>query len=368
MTGPFDFAVVGAGLVGSAIAMGLLRHGARVCIFDPQEDDLHASAGNFGLVWVQGKGLGSPQYASLTRRSAAAWQHFCDELAETTGVDPAYRRSGGLKIALTDAELETHRQSLLRAHNTEAVADTQVIGADDVREMVPAASEQIAGGVWCPLDGHADPLSTHQALRKRILAAPETTLLRRKVDTIRPDANGFRLITSEGPVHAENVVLAAGLGTGHLAQALGMHAPLRPERGQILVTERTAPFLDVACHTVRQTTRNTVIIGDSKEDVGFDRSTTSAVAAAIAARAVRLFPTLKNLRIVRQWGALRVLSPDGLPIYAQSPLHPGAFMVTCHSGVTLAAAHAGEVADAIASGNLASRYETFSQDRFGVAA
>ena len=58
------------------------------------------------------------------------------------------------------------------------------------------------------------------------------------------------------------------------------------------------------------------------------------------------------------------MSPDGLPIYAESARHPGAMLVTCHSGVTLAAAHAGEVAEAIAEGRLAARYPAFSPQRF----
>jgi glycine/D-amino acid oxidase-like deaminating enzyme len=83
-----------------------------------------------------------------------------------------------------------------------------------------------------------------------------------------------------------------------------------------------------------------VQIGDSKEDVGFDDGTTGDVVRAIAKRAVRCFPLLENVRVVRSWGALRVMSPDGHPIYQRSTMCPGASLVTCHSGVTLAAAHA----------------------------
>ena len=86
------------------------------------------------------------------------------------------------------------------------------------------------------------------------------------------------------------------------------------------------------------------------------------------ARAVRCFPRLAAARVVRIWGALRILSPDGLPVYAASERHPGASLVSCHSGVTLAAAHAGEVARAVAEDRLAEAYPAFSPDRFGAAA
>jgi glycine/D-amino acid oxidase-like deaminating enzyme len=75
---------------------------------------------------------------------------------------------------------------------------------------------------------------------------------------------------------------------------------------------------------------------------------------------------LRNVRITRTWAALRVMSPDGFPIYAQSPAHRGAFVATCHSGVTLAAAHALELGSAIAAGDLGAQFQPFSPERFDV--
>ena len=74
------------------------------------------------------------------------------------------------------------------------------------------------------------------------------------------------------------------------------------------------------------------MIGDSKEEVGFDISSTTDVMAQIANRAERTIPALKHQQIIRSWGALRVMSPDGYPVYDQSTTHPGAYAVTCHRG------------------------------------
>jgi glycine/D-amino acid oxidase-like deaminating enzyme len=106
------------------------------------------------------------------------------------------------------------------------------------------------------------------------------------------------------------------------------------------------------------------MIGDSKEEVGLDDGNHHAVLAGIAARAIRTFPILEHARIVRSWGALRVMSPDGMPIYDQSATHPGAFLVTCHSGITLAAAHADLLATEIAEGTLTADMKVFSARRF----
>ena len=87
----------------------------------------------------------------------------------------------------------------------------------------------------------------------------------------------------------------------------------------------------------------------------------------IAARAVRMFPHLERARIVRAWGALRVMTPDSYPIYAQSQRCPGAFVAVCHSGVTLAAAHVLYLAAAIADGALPDALAPMHAGRFGHA-
>jgi glycine/D-amino acid oxidase-like deaminating enzyme len=162
------------------------------------------------------------------------------------------------------------------------------------------------------------------------------------------------------------VVLAAGLGNAGLAESMGKRFPVRPQRGQILVTQRTRRFLELPTATVRQTGEGTVMIGDSKEDAGFDTATTSPVTRALAARAVRCFPHLAQVPVVRTWGALRVLSPDGFPIYQTWPDLPGVFALGCHSGVTLAAVHTEVLAPAIAAGRLPKETAAFRAERFDV--
>src|ERR1700758_1421201 len=101
-----DFAVVGGGLVGSAIAWGLARLGQRVAVLDEGDVAYRASRGNFALVWVQSKGLGMPEYAAWTRRSSDGWAGFAQLLKDETALDVAFQRPGGFTLCLSEAELE----------------------------------------------------------------------------------------------------------------------------------------------------------------------------------------------------------------------------------------------------------------------
>ena len=101
-----DYAIIGGGIVGLSVAWGLLRRGRRVLVIDGEDDGFRASRGNFGLIWVQGKGLNEPAYARWSQRSAAAWAGFATELGEGAGVDLRLQQTGGYDFYLDEAELE----------------------------------------------------------------------------------------------------------------------------------------------------------------------------------------------------------------------------------------------------------------------
>src|SRR5437588_7046803 len=113
----FDFAVVGGGLVGMAIAWGLARLGRRVAVLDEGDNAYRASRGNFALVWVQSKGSGMSEYALWTMQSSKLWPKFANELKAQTGLDVCYRNPGGLHLLLSEREFENRANALRRLHN-----------------------------------------------------------------------------------------------------------------------------------------------------------------------------------------------------------------------------------------------------------
>src|SRR5207244_5480538 len=102
----FDVIVIGGGLVGSSIAYGLARAGTRVAMLDEGDIAHRAARGNFGLIWIQGKGLGLPSYATWTRLSGRRWPELAKALREDTGIDVALAQPGGLHLALSESELD----------------------------------------------------------------------------------------------------------------------------------------------------------------------------------------------------------------------------------------------------------------------
>jgi glycine/D-amino acid oxidase-like deaminating enzyme len=362
----WDTVVIGGGLVGAALAWGLARAGVRVAVLDEGDLAFRASRGNFGLVWVQSKGDGMPDYAVWTRRSADIWPDLAAALAEETGIDTGYSKPGGLHFFFSDAEMDERRHLLARMHNLPGIADygAKLIDRQEVLELAPDIGPDVLGASWSPHDGHVNPLRLLRALHAGMAGRGARYLSGHRVRRITPAGSGFTIETEGGTLSAGQVVLAAGLGNRALGPQVGLEVPVTPLKGQILVSERTTPFLTMPTHVIRQTDEGTVMMGDSHEDVGFETGSSSPVMADIARHAIRTFPRLAGLGIVRAWAALRIMTPDGYPLYQQSQAHPGAFSINCHSGVTLAGAHALALAPMLASGRLGAPVAAFSGERF----
>jgi glycine/D-amino acid oxidase-like deaminating enzyme len=363
--GAYDLIVIGGGLVGGAIAWGAARQGASVALLDEGDIAFRAARGNFGLVWVQSKGAGMPPYAHWTRHSSELWPALAGALADATGVDVGLRQPGGFMFCLSDEEYENRSSLVRRMHNESGDIGTRMLDRNEVHAMVPGLGDRVVGASFCPIDGHASPLHLLRALHQDAQSKGVTYHPGRKVDAIDAAPNDFTVRSGAERFTAPRVVVAAGLGSRDLAPMVGLSMPVTPLQGQIIVTERLPHFLDYVTHVVRQTEEGTVMLGDSQEDVGFDISTKVSILSEIAARNIQVFPALQSANIVRSWAALRVMSPDGHPIYEQSERYPGAFAATCHSGVTLAGAHALALAPAIMAGTLPEELSAFHSQRFG---
>ncbi|MRX51046.1 FAD-dependent oxidoreductase [Paracoccus sp. S-4012] len=364
----YDVAVIGGGLLGSAIAWGLGRLDARVCVLDEGDIARRASRANFALVWVQGKGLGFPAYADWTVEGAGRWPELAEALRYQTGLDLCYERPGGFHMALSEREMEARAAVASRMAAQGAAAGIELLGRDELRRLMPQIGPDVVGASYCPMDGHVNSLRTFRAFHEGMRGLGVDYRAEAPVEAIeaRP-GGGFELRTPAGEMGAARVVLAAGNANERLARQVGLHAPMLPTRGQIIVTERTGRFLDHLVMTIRQTDEGSIMIGDSKEEVLEDAETTLRVGAVIADRARRIFPALARLNVVRTWSGIRVMTRDGFPIYDESTSHPGAFVACCHSGVTLAAQHAFVLAPMILAGRLDARAAPFSARRFADA-
>lgn len=224
------------------------------------------------------------------------------------------------------------------------------VAADQLRDLEPYLAPGLAGAVRYPQDTQVMPaLAAAHLLRAsgaRLLTGRTVTkVLRARDGSVR----GVR--TDRGDVHAPAVVNAAGTWGAEVASLAGVTLPVLPRRGFVLVTEPlprrvrhkvyAADYVaDVASDSaalqtspvVEGTAAGPILIGASRERVGFDRSFSLPVVRELAAGAVRLFPFLSQVRALRTYLGFRPYLPDHLPAIGPDPRAPGLFHACGHEG------------------------------------
>ncbi|MFH9809010.1 NAD(P)/FAD-dependent oxidoreductase [Streptomyces olivaceus] len=337
-----DVVVVGAGMVGAACALYAAREGLDVIVVDRGQVAGGTTGAGEGNLLVSDKEPGPELELALL--SARLWTGLAEELGRETEYEP----KGGVVVAETPealAGLETFAAGQ-RAAGVSALGVT----ADRLHDLEPRLAPGLAGAVHYPQDAQVMPALAAAHLLRASGARLRTG--RTVTGVLRGPGGAVRGVrTDRGDVHAPAVVNAAGPWGGEVAALAGVHLPVLPRRGYVLVTEPLPPRIrhkvyaadyvaDVASDSaalqtspvVEGTAAGPVLIGASRERVGFDRSVSLPALRALAAGATRLFPFLARVRTLRTYAGFRPYLPDHLPAIGADPRAPGLFHACGHEG------------------------------------
>lgn len=369
-----DIIVIGGGIAGAATALGLARRGTgKVVMFDEQLPTQRLSRGNFGLTWFMPKGANNPTYARWSRMATTQWQEFGAKLEEESGYDIELEWNGGAMHAIGEEQFNAYAESVEKL--TKICSDegldypVRMLDREEFAAKVPGLQlgEEVSGAMYSAEQGHVNPLPLLGAMRCAYQKHGGEYFGGATVSTITPKGDGtIELETSKGKYGCDKLLIAAGHGSSRLMASLGEKLHIYPQRGQLIVTERVKKVLDFPILAVRQTMDGTFMIGLSTEDTAYDAQITVEAMKSQAAGAIRLFPQLAKLNWVRGWGAIRVMTPDGSPVYHRLAEHNNIYVTTGHSAVTLAPVLEKQIADWILEKEEAPQISHFSNGRFNV--
>ncbi|MFE7098142.1 NAD(P)/FAD-dependent oxidoreductase [Streptomyces erythrochromogenes] len=371
-----DAVIIGAGVVGAACAYYAARAGLSVAVVDRGPVAGGTTGAGEGNLLVSDKEAG-PEL-DLALLSARLWT----ELAAVLPHEVEYEPKGGLVVAPDEATVKALRAF---AEGQRAVGVRAVeVPAHALHDLEPHLAPGLAGGFHYPQDAQVQPA---QAAARLLAASGAETYLGEEVTEVLLDRGAVRGVrTPRRELLATAVVNAAGTWGGHIAELAGTSLPVLPRRGFVLVTEPlprvvrhkvyAADYIaDVASGSaalqssavVEGTPSGPVLIGATRERVGFDRSLSTEALRRLASQAAALFPVLSDVRVLRTYHGFRPYLPDHLPAIGPDPRRPGLLHACGHegAGIGLAPATGLLIAAALTGAEPPLPAHPFRPDRFG---
>lgn len=328
-----DAVIIGGGIVGCATAYYLAQRGAQVTLLERRGIGSGATGRSGGGVRQSAR---ASEEIPLAKASIELFPTLSDEL----GLDIEYTRAGNLRLVEMVDHVRPMQVDILRQQ--ELGLDVRWIGAEEVREMVPALRrEAIFGASFCPTDGHCNPFHLVSGFAGAARRHGVEMLIGHAVRSIRQTDSGHAIVEAgDRQLRAPTVIIAAGAGSAALCQSLGFDLPLINMRYESLITEALPPLFaqmfGVASGDLffRQTRHGGVHFGGGLIEEAEDDGTTIKNLQLAAEHIVRLVPRLDGVSLLRTWGGVDPNTPDAMPIIDR--LNENVIVATGFSGHGLA--------------------------------
>ena len=354
-----DAIVIGAGIVGASVALSLTNAGLKVLVIDRGAVSSGTTGAGEGNILVSDKDPG-PEL-TLALRSRDLWFEMQEDVGDTFELEA----KGGVVVARNDnGPLMT-----LATEQSQHGVTIQKLDHASLHELEPYLDHRYQSGVFYPQDAQCQPMLAAAHVIRTVVRRGGAFISQAKVTKVNSHQGAVTGVeTTQGNFSAPIIVNATGTWAGELAQMAGSHLPIAPRKGFILVTEPTKQYVfhkvydsdyvanvassdaDLQTSTVVEGTRaGTILIGASRERVGFDGSMNYEILRRLAAQATSLFPVLRDVQLLRAYRGFRPYAPDHLPVIGEDATVKGLWHSAGHegAGIGLAPGSAALITDAI---------------------
>jgi glycine oxidase len=364
-----DVIVIGAGIVGCAVAYELSRHGASVQIVDDRQPGMGATQASAGMLapFTEAKDRHAT-FLDLAVRSLDLYDEFVARVTQTSKLPVGYKRTGTIDVASTDDRM-TSLGDIASRLKARGVA-LSLLNAAEARVEEPQLGQSVRGALLIGAHGYVQAGALTRALVAAARCHGTQVIEGRRVRRIVKHERDLFVETGRGSLTAAAVVVTAGSWSGQIDVGAGPRVPVRPVRGQLLHLAWQGPPLRRVtwgdhCYLVPWD-EGTVLVGATMEEVGFDERTTVEGISRLMTAACELVPAAAGAALTSARVGLRPGTPDALPIVGWSRVLPGLMYATGHfrNGVLLCPLTAQIVARAIIDNENDPALATIGPQRF----
>jgi glycine oxidase len=363
-----EVVVLGAGVVGCAAAYYLARDGAKVTIVEREAVGSSASGFAVGLLNpLMGTGIPGPM-APLAQQTFRMHRELWLEIEQASGVDLQAREMPHLQLCFINDDVQQAQLDMARWDAADGFT-AEWLDVQDVLALEPRISPRVIGAVllrniWI-LDSYRLSLALLQSAE-----ALGATFVHGAVDGIESDGGRVKGVrVGDKTLACDAAVIALGPWSGQALAGVESAVPVMPLKGQILHLE--APAKPFQYHLagpgqVAHKADGLVWVASTEEEAGFDVTLTQDARDTLMGRAVKMVPSLAELKLVRQTACIRPITPDRQPIVGPLSGVAGAYLVTGaeKKGILFGPLMGRAVADLVMSGETSLPIEPLSPDRF----
>lgn len=356
MSREYDTIIIGGGIIGNGIAYHLSEvQSDGILVLDKNYPLSGTSGSTQAWIWIHSK---SPSwYAEFSLYSAELYGYLQRKIG-----DIEFDRAGGISPFFTETERE--QAFKLAECQAEVGIEIQVLNREDALAREPALSPKILGAMYSPADGNVNPMRLVEQYMRASKKNGVTFEYYNPVTGIEKQQGSFIVTTAKTVFRCKKLILSAGIWTRELGKLLGIDVPVKPVRGQIIITEPLAPLMKHTLSIMRQTSNGEVLVGNSQENAGLDRRSTLDVMIETANMAVKYVPDLAKAKVVRGFSGLRVMPEDEFPIFGVVPGIENLYVAALHSGITLSPLIGTLMTELITGGETSVPIDRFSITRF----
>jgi glycine oxidase len=368
-----DAVVIGAGVIGCAVAWRLGQSGMRVVVVERGRVGGEASHAAAGMLAPLAEADREDEFFNLTAASLATYADFARELKAASGVDVEYRDEGTLCLALTQNDEEELERRWQWLH--EAGLNVRRLNAGSALKLEPLLNQTLRFALKFPGDHQVDNrrlmTALHGAARNagiEFLTHTEARELLTENVAGRSRVSG--VATARGEIHARTVVIAAGSWSSLLRCDEAQRFEVEPARGQMAALEMPAPAARHVIYSRRgylvPRLGGYLIAGSTTERAGYDKRVTAGGMASVINNAIEIMPCVADQAVIETWAGLRPRAPDDLPILGPDPRVEGLIYATGHyrNGILLAPITARAIGELVVKGESSVDLAPFSVARF----
>lgn len=349
----YDVVVIGAGVIGTSCAYHLVKKGYKVALVDRGDIASGTSSHCDAAAMITDKMPGAD--AALGHASI---QRFI-QLAKELDYDFNFEQRGSLYVCETDMEMEVG-SGYVKALQAEGYP-VKMVDPYEMLQIEPFLAKDLKGGFWSDECSQLNPFKlcfafVEQFKNKGLDVYTYTTVTGIKLN----EKNAVEAVqTDKGDLVTKRVINCGGVWAKHIGELSGLDIPVLPRKGVILLSETTSPicgqkvqefgymvtkFANVECDrdpellkynvafTLEPTEGDNIMLGSSRNFVGYGLNTEIEVINAIAKRGIRFFPVLKNMSCIRAYAGVRPFMEDHLPIMSEVDEMPGYYIAAGHEG------------------------------------